>query len=248
MQKFLGSTSPLSDEDEDDLIEQLLEFFGEFTLGEMRYAVKMAAAGELEIKNTEHYDRFGGMYLEKILTPYRAFRNRIMGQYDRKIIDRAYEQSQQKSPEEIYMIIRDGVLQKYKQFHKEKFTFDYGNVSFRFLYALGIIPKIEGERKENLKAKALERIKTAADYTKDKNEKKDMRALVDLILKGEMSNSKKLFAEMMLIALNEFFETLSHTGVDLETMISEAEKTRKKLVLESHDATKKKKKKTPAKA
>lgn len=235
MQQFLGSSAPMGDADEDDLIEQLLEFFGEFTLGELKFAVKMAAAGELEIKNTEHYDRFGGMYLEKLLAPYRALRNQLMAQYYKREIDRARKASEDISIDDKYAIIRTGVLYKWDEYKAKKFTYDYGSVTFRFLYNLGIIPKIEeGERKEQLKAKALERIKTAADYSKNQDEKKDLRLLVDEILKGDMSKSKRLFAEMMLIALNDFFETLSSTGVELSTLITEAEKKpkMKKLVQE----------------
>lgn len=70
-QNMLGVTTPLTIPETEDLIEHLQEFYEEMSMEEIELALKMTAAHRLDLQKTDHYNRFGIIYLGNVLAAYK---------------------------------------------------------------------------------------------------------------------------------------------------------------------------------
>lgn len=221
IQKFLGCKKPLGEDAEDDLVSHLLEFFGDFTIAEINRSVKLAAAGELELDDNEHYERFGVLYLSKILKLYRRIRNQVVAKYRKLELEKIQALNDKLSPEEIEIINWDGCLRRFEEFKKDKYCHDLGNATFNYLFKIGIFQKLNDADKSLLRDRALERMKIVAAYSQNKNEKKVLFELVEQLITQNDSTDARLKSHMKNILLNDYFTQLISDGKELSILMSE---------------------------
>lgn len=221
IQKYLGCKNVLQDDATENLISDLLEFFPEFTIEEIDRAVRLASNGQLDIDDNEHYEKFGSIYLSKILKVYRGIRNKVIRRYQQLEVQKITDQQRKLSPEEIREIHREGCILKFEEFKKDGHCYDFGNASFHFLRKIGLIAPFSEEAEEGIRARALERMRANAAICADKGEKKAMFALVEKIINDNLTTNGQLVANMKTIALNDYFKMIMDEGKELSILIGE---------------------------
>lgn len=221
IQKYLGCKNVLQDDATENLISDLLEFFPEYTIAEIDRAVRLASNGQLDIDDNEHYEKFGSIYLSKILKVYRNIRNKVVRRYQQLEVQKITDQQRKLSPEEIQEIHRNGCILKFEEFKKDGHCYDFGNAAFNFLRKIGLIEAFTEEAEAAIRERALERMRANAALCADKGEKKAMFALVEKIINDNLSENGQLVANMKTIALNDYFLNLTTESKELAILIGE---------------------------
>lgn len=88
LQRFVGTSRLLGDDEMEDLIEYLQDEFPDMATDEIDNAVKLAVAEKIvvtdargRVMGAEHFNEFGALYLHRILKPYQNYRGSIIRKY-----------------------------------------------------------------------------------------------------------------------------------------------------------------------
>jgi len=222
-QGFLGVKDIITDDTIRELLEFLRDYFSDFSIPEMEFAIKLGISGEIQIEDTQHYNNFGAMYLSKIFGAYRKFRGKIIIFYNREL-DNLLRESIQVSEEGKLQIAYNSTIIMFSMYKKNNEVTDIGNCTYNFLEQIEVIP-FNADRKAQIrgiaKTKYLETKELQSKAPLSKEDSKNIKELIEAVLNMSKTGDQILEYEYKKLSLHIYFAELVQMEVEIKDILDE---------------------------
>jgi hypothetical protein len=223
-QKFLGVSNTMDEEQELEIVGWLKEFFGDFSTEEIDRAIKLAAARELNLKDTEHYNQFGSQYLGKVLPAYRIFRGNVSRQYNKAIEAKRGLIPEEKTVAELTRSSIESAAVQFTEWQKTGKVRDVNNVTYKFLVKKGFL-EVSEEEYAMAESEATGRLLTEATNLSltemDPGTRAQSKSFIEALQNNLESATPKRELETRRILLARHFEGLHNRGTNIVHFLKE---------------------------
>lgn len=220
--KFIGIREAPEASQIASLILYLKRNHSDLSHEEIGIAFEMALARTLEVE-IEHYQSFDALYLSRIVTAYKEYRNMVINTAMVKKRAEDVEGPKPKTLEEVLQENKGYSMKAFEEFlMKGKFP-DLGGVVAEFLVKIGVMRNTTDQIKEFKRIATenyCESLKIDRETAKE-NEGAKFGVILERIKSGEanMSDKKIILMKAMKLALNYFFEDCKENRIDLSQKI-----------------------------
>ena len=224
-QGFLGVKDIISDTRIRELLIYLRDYFSNFSIAEMEFAIKLGISGEMEIEDTQHYNNFGAQYLSKLFVGYKKLRNVVMTRYN-KALDELLTQDAKAGVTELekLQIAYNSTIAMFALYKKNNEVTDISNSIYNFLDRIEVIPFNADRRaqiRETAKAKYLELKELQAKAPQSKEESKNIKDLVEAVMNMSKTGEQILEYEYKKLSLHIYFAELVQMEVEIKDVLDE---------------------------
>lgn len=227
LQRFVGTSRLLGDDEMEDLIEYLSDEFPDFASDEIVNAVKLAVAGKLAVTDgrgreigAEHFNEFGALYLQRILRPYQNFRGSIIRKYYdiEEQMRREAERAKIKPPtEEQQWALRTSHAISCFDSYKNGGPMAGLHLVHETLLQAGLFPNEHEERFEKFKALAKQNVEIEARKGNTK-----AKSLLQIMQTSDiLTNTASLEHEAKVLMVKAYFAELKQTDKELRDELAE---------------------------
>jgi len=230
--KLIGVTEAPDNEIIMLLINHIQEYHGDFSKEEIQKAFGMAMADELGI-DFKHFNRLPPQLISLVLNAYKALRskevaalNQILS--DREILEKA--ERNKPTPEQAIQNSINHCLYFFKDYSEKKNNpkkddvelRDWGSLNYKFLSKIGLIALSQEEKDATLEQAKRELL---AEKEKEKLSGRGRKGIADAILEISNGTSTELAVKARQVALNNYFEYVITSKIDLENELQNASKS-----------------------
>jgi hypothetical protein len=205
-----GDHKKFNNEFAKSLKNDIREYFSSIRIDEISLAVKNG------IRN--YYGEFYGINVSSIhgfIRSYKHSAERSEAIRKQKLHEDSTTESEEQKPVDVEPIFRSGCIQAFEDYKKTKNVIDFGSVRYEYLKSKGLI-LISEEQHKVLKIRAKTLVELELSSMKSG---KDTSSIIALINMFNNQRENRIEAEINLLAIKDYFDTLIANNQNLADLI-----------------------------
>jgi hypothetical protein len=200
----------------ESLMQDVKEYFSSLTIAEIELAIKNGTRN--------YYGEYFGLNVASIHGFIRAYKHspdKSEAIRKQRLHEDSIIQPEEQKHENIDLMFKNGCVKAFSEYKLTKKLIDFGSVRFEYLTGKGLLSKSVTEDPE-LKSRAKTNIELELS---DMKRGRDTSSIIQLMNSFNTQRESRLSAEIKLIAMKDYFDSLISQKIELADLLENCEST-----------------------